>query len=313
MKLSLVVPCYNEQDNIPLFYEAVKKDFANASFDYELVFVNDGSKDGTLANLKALLAGEIPVKVVSFSRNFGKEAAMYAGLENASGDYVTIIDADLQQQPAIALEMVNILESEPEFDCVAAYQETRKEKGPMVFLKNSFYKTVNRFTDVEFMPGASDFRTFRRPMVDAVLGMKEYFRFSKGLFSWVGFNTKFLPYVVQERASGETKWSLRKLFAYALDGIISFTTAPLRIPAYAGAVSMLVSLVYLIVSAVLRLGFHHPFTTANWIIFLLMFIGGMILMSAGIIGEYLAKVYIQTKERPIYIAKEILSNREEAE
>ena len=311
MKLSLVVPCYNEQDNVPLFYEAVKKDFAGAGFDYEIVFVNDGSRDATLERLKALLPGEIPVKIVNFSRNFGKESAMYAGLRESSGDYVTIIDADLQQLPSIALEMVRILDAEPEYDCVAAYQEARKEKGSMVFFKNAFYKIVNKFTDVEFTPGASDFRTFRRSMVDAILGMKEYSRFSKGIFSWVGFNTKYVPYVVQERASGSSKWSLGKLFAYAFDGIISFTTSPLRIPAYAGAFTLLAALIYIIVSAVLRLGFHHPFTPQNVIIFLLLLLGGGIMMSIGITGEYLSKIYMQTKERPIYIVKEILTNKKE--
>ncbi len=311
MKLSLVVPCYNEQDNVPLFYEAVKKDFAGAGFDYEIVFVNDGSRDGTLESLKALLAGDIPVKIVNFSRNFGKESAMYAGLKESTGDYVTVIDADLQQLPSIALEMVKMLDDEPEYDCVAAYQESRREKSSMVFFKNAFYKIVNKFTDVEFVPGASDFRTFRRNMVDAVLEMKEYSRFSKGIFSWVGFNTKYVPYVVQERASGSSKWTFGKLFSYAFDGIISFTTSPLRIPAYAGTVTTLVSLVYLLVSAVLRLGFHHPFTLQNVTVFLLLLLGGLIMMSIGITGEYLSKIYMQTKERPIYIVKEIFTNKKE--
>ncbi len=312
MKLSLVVPCFNEQGNVPLFYEAVKNDFSAAGFDYEIVFVNDGSRDGTLEELRKLLDGDIPVKIVNFSRNFGKESAMYAGLREAKGDYVTIIDADLQQRPAIALEMVNMLENEPEYDCIAAYQESRKEKGLMVFLKNGFYKTVNRFTDTEFMQGASDFRTFRRPMVDAIVDMKEYFRFSKGLFSWVGFNTKFVPYVVEDRATGTSKWNIRKLFAYALEGIISFTTAPLRLPLYTGILSVIAAFIYLIVKIVLRFALHDPITAESVIIFLLVFFAGLLLMSLGAIGEYLAKTYIQTKERPIYIAKEILTNEKEA-
>lgn len=313
MKLSLVVPCFNEQGNVPLFYEAVKNDFSAAGFDYEIVFVNDGSKDDTAGELKKLLDGDIPVKIVNFSRNFGKESAMYAGLREAKGDYVTIIDADLQQRPAIALEMVNMLENEPEYDCIAAFQESRKENGLMVFLKNGFYKTVNKFTDTEFMQGASDFRTFRRPMVNAILEMKEYFRFSKGLFSWVGFNTKFVPYIAEDRATGTSKWNIRKLFAYALEGIISFTTAPLRLPVYTGILSIIAAFIYLIVKIVLRFALHDPITAESIIIFLLVFFSGAVLMSLGVIGEYLAKTYVQTKDRPIYIAKEILTNEKEAQ
>ncbi len=311
MKLSLVVPCYNEQGNVPLFYEAVKNDFDGVDFDYEIVFVNDGSSDGTSAELKNLLSGEIPVKIVNFSRNFGKEAAMYAGLEQAAGDYVTIIDADLQQRPSIALEMARILDEEPEYDCVAAYQESRKEGGFMTFMKKSFYRAANAFTEIELMPDASDFRTFRRNMVESILSLKENFRFSKGLFTWVGYNTKYLPYVVEERATGESKWSFKKLLAYGLEGVISFTTFPLRFPVYLGAAGILSSLVYLIVSLALRFGSHHALTAMNAVITLILFFGGALLMSVGVLGEYLARVYVQTKGRPIYIAKEILTNEEE--
>ena len=212
MKLSLVVPCYNEEKNIPLFYNAVRQDFAKSGIDYELVFVNDGSSDGTFKEMQKLCSGDVPMKIVNFSRNFGKESAMYAGLRESEGDYVTIIDADLQQRPSIALDMVRTLENEPDYDCVAAYQEQRNENKLLVFFKNSFYKLINKFSDTEFVQGASDFRTFRRPMVEAILRMDEYFRFSKGLFSWVGFNTKFIPYNADERAEGESKWSFRKLF-----------------------------------------------------------------------------------------------------
>ena len=212
MKLSLVVPCYNEEKNVSLFYNEVKKDFADVDFDYELVFVNDGSHDATYKELRKLCDGDIPVKIVNFSRNFGKESAMYAGLRESEGDYVTIIDADLQQKPSIALEMVRMLDAEPEYDCIAAFQESRKESKLLVFFKKSFYKLINKYADTDFVQGASDFRTFRRPMVEAILSMDEYFRFSKGLFSWVGFNAKFIPYEVQERATGESKWSFRKLF-----------------------------------------------------------------------------------------------------
>ena len=196
MKLSLVVPCYNEQDNVEKFYTETVKAFSGSDFSYEFVFVNDGSKDNTLKQLKKLYDEhkESNIKVIGFSRNFGKEAAMYAGLSNAKGDYVCVIDADLQQRPEVALQMVNILDENEEYDCVAAYQEERKESKMMITLKNAFYKLINKVTEVDFVSGASDFRTFRRSMVEAILNMTEYHRFSKGIFSWVGFNTKFIPY-----------------------------------------------------------------------------------------------------------------------
>lgn len=309
MKLSLVVPCFNEEGNVPLFYEAVKADFASVSFDYEIVFVNDGSADGTLAELKKLLGEAIPVRIVSFSRNFGKEAAIFAGLKESTGDYVTVIDADLQQRPSIALEMVRMLDENPETDCIAAYQENRKESGLLVFFKKAFYGIINKFSDTEFVQGASDFRTFRRKMVDAVIETGEYFRFSKGLFSWVGFNTEYVPYVVEERATGSSKWSFRKLFRYAVDGIEAFSTVPLKLSLFAGFALLAASLIYVIVKIILRFSALVPWTEASWIIFLLLLIGGAVLVSAGIIGEYLAKVYVQTKGRPIYIAKEILTNK----
>lgn len=308
MKLSLVVPCYNEEKNIPLFYEAVKKDFADADFEYELVFVNDGSRDGTFRELQKLCDGDLPVKVVNFSRNFGKESAMYAGLRESEGDYVTIIDADLQQRPSIALDMVRMLDSEPEYDCVAAYQDTRKESKLLVFFKNSFYKLINKFADTEFVQGASDFRTFRRPMVEAVLQMDEYFRFSKGLFSWVGFNTKFIPYEVEERAHGTSKWSFWKLFKYAMEGIFAFTTAPLRLATVLGLVTSALSIIYLFVVVIQKLAFGIDVAGYATIVTLILLLGGIQLSCIGIIGEYIARTYIQTKGRPIYIAKDVIKN-----
>ena len=308
MKLSLVVPCYNEEKNVSLFYDAVKNDFSSADFDYEIVFVNDGSKDGTFKELQKLCEGDIPVKIVNFSRNFGKESAMYAGLKESEGDYVTIIDADLQQRPSIALDMVNMLDDEPEYDCVAAYQEERKESKLLVFFKNSFYKLINKFSDTEFIQGASDFRTFRRPMVEAILSMDEYFRFSKGLFSWVGFNTKFIPYEVEERATGTSKWSFKKLFKYALEGILAFTTAPLRIATLIGLFSSFLSIVYLVIVVVQKLFFGIAVAGYATIVVLILLIGGLQLCGLGIIGEYIARTYIQTKNRPIYIAKNVIKN-----
>ncbi len=308
MKLSLVVPCYNEEKNVSLFYDAVRKDFASVDFDYEIVFVNDGSKDATFKELQKLCDGDIPVKIVNFSRNFGKESAMYAGLKETEGDYVTIIDADLQQRPSIALDMVKMLDSEPEYDCIAAYQEERKESKLLVFFKNSFYKLINKFADTEFVQGASDFRTFRRPMVEAVLSMDEYFRFSKGLFSWVGFNTKFIPYEVEERATGTSSWSFTKLFKYALEGIFAFTTAPLRMATVVGLLTSLLSMLYLVVVVVQKLFFGIAVAGYATIVALILLLGGIQLLALGIIGEYIARTYIQTKNRPIYIAKNVIKN-----
>lgn len=308
MKLSLVIPCYNEEKNILLFYEAVKKDFSGVDFEYELVFVNDGSRDGTFKELKKLCNGDLPVKIVNFSRNFGKEAAMYAGLRESEGDYVTIIDADLQQKPSIALDMVNTLDNEPEYDCVAAYQDIRNESKALVFFKNCFYKLINKFSDTEFTQGASDFRTFRRHMVEAILSMDEYFRFSKGLFSWVGFKTKFIPYVADERATGESKWSFTKLFKYAMDGIFAFSTTPLRISTIIGLVTALLSIIYLFVVVIQKLAFGINVEGYATIVVLILLLGGIQLCCIGIIGEYIARTYIQTKNRPIYIAKDVIKN-----
>ncbi len=308
MKLSLVVPCYNEEKNVSLFYDAVKKDFAGVNFDYEIVFVNDGSRDGTFRELQKLCNGNLPVKIVNFSRNFGKESAMYAGLRESEGDYVTIIDADLQQRPGIALDMVKTLDSKPEYDCVAAYQDTRKESKLLVFFKDSFYKLINKFSDTEFIQGASDFRTFRRPMVEAILQMDEYFRFSKGLFSWVGFNTKFIPYEVEERATGTSKWSFWKLFKYAMEGIFAFTTAPLRIATVVGLITSILSIIYLFVVVIQKLAFGINVAGYATIVILILLLGGIQLCCIGIIGEYIARTYIQTKGRPIYIAKDVIKN-----
>ena len=233
---------------------------------------------------------------------------MYAGLRESEGDYVTIIDADLQQRPAIALDMVRMLDSEPEYDCIAAFQDKRKEGKVLSFFKNSFYKLINKFADTEFVQGASDFRTFRRPMVEAILSMDEYFRFSKGLFSWVGFNTKFIPYEVQERATGTSKWSFRKLFKYALDGIFAFTTAPLRIATILGLVTSFFSILYLIIVVIQKLAFGIAVAGYATIVVLILLLGGIQLCCIGIIGEYIARTYIQTKGRPIYIAKDVLKN-----
>ncbi len=308
MKLSLVIPCYNEQDNVELFYEETVKAFKDASFDYEFVFVNDGSSDNTLEKLKKLYNEKIEsnITVVSFSRNFGKESAIYAGLKNCDGDYISLIDADLQQRPEVVLEMMEILKNEPEFDCVAAYQETRKESSVMTGFKSGFYKLINKLSEVELHADASDFRTFSRGVADAILEMSEYHRFSKGIFSWIGFNTKYIPYEVQERNAGETKWSFTKLVKYAFSGISAFSTKPLSLATYTGMITSFAAIIYLIVVIIQRLFFNMAVSGYATIVGLILLLGGIQLFCIGIIGSYLAKTYIQSKKRPIYIAKEIL-------
>lgn len=311
MKLSLVVPCYNEQANVNRFFSEVNNTFKNKVEDFEFVFVNDGSNDGTYHELKTLYnksSGNI--QVLTFSKNFGKEAAIYAGLSHAIGDMVCIIDADLQQRPEVVLEMLSEMEADETLDCVAAYQENRKESKAMSGLKSSFYKLINKITDVDFVNGASDFRLMKRAMVDAIVDMTEYHRFSKGIFSWVGFNTKYIPYKVEERQFGETKWSYRKLFKYAFEGIISFSTFPLKLATGVGLVTAFASIVYLLVVVLQKLIFGIDVPGYATIVVLVLFLGGMQLFCLGILGEYLSKIYVQVKNRPIYILKEHLGKHD---
>ena len=312
MKISLVVPCYNEEDVVYDFYKEVRKVFDDKVESYEIVFVNDGSKDKTIDILKAIHKVSDNVKVVNFSRNFGKEAAMYAGLQQTCGEYTCVIDADLQQRPEVVLEMMEILDNDDSVDCVAAYQDERKEGKVQTFLKDSFYKLMNRICEVEFRQGASDFRLMRRTMVDAVINMKEYHRFSKGLFSFVGFNTTYIPYEVCERAAGESKWSIAKLFIYAVEGIVGYTTAPLKIATFAGFGFMLAAFIYMIIALIVG-AVTANITSAIAIITLVLFTCGVQLVFLGIIGEYLARAYMQGKNRPVFIAKEILTYDEEKE
>ncbi len=310
MKLSLVVPCYNEEDNVLLFYNEVIKSFKNVNFEYEIIFINDGSKDQTINKLREIASStKENVKVINFSRNFGKEAGMYAGLKESIGEYVSIIDADLQQKPETVLEMLDILEHDTEFDSVAAYQEKRSDAFFKRIFSNMFYKLINKISDVEFTPGASDFRVLKRNMVDAILEMSEYYRFSKGIFSFVGFNTYYIPYVADKRAHGESKWSFFSLFKYAIEGIVAFTTAPLRISAFLGILISIGSFFYLMVLVVqtLILGIDVPGYAS--ILGTVLLLGGIQLFALGIIGEYLGRTYVETKRRPIYIAKEIINNK----
>jgi len=308
MKLSLVVPCYNEQDNVKAFHAACKEAFAGKIDDYEIVFVNDGSKDNTWEELKALCRSGKNLKIINFSRNFGKEAAMYAGLQKAEGDYVTVIDADLQQRPEVVVEMVSFLDANEDYDCVAAFQQERKEGAVLSFFKKTFYKLINSMCEINFRSGASDFRTFRRNMVGSILEMKEYFRFSKGIFSWVGYNTYFMPYEAQERNAGQTSWSFKKLFKYAIHGIVAFTTAPLNIATYVGGISAFLSGLYMLVVMVQKLIFGIDVPGYPTLVVLILFIGGIQMLMLGIMGQYIAKIYIEGKGRPVYIAKEYLQS-----
>lgn len=307
IKHSLVIPCYNEEKNVALFFSAAKTAMEDYTTDYELVFVNDGSIDNTQRVLRQIYEEHrnMHITVIQFSRNFGKEAAMYAGLKAANGEYVTIIDADLQQQPEVAVEMARILDAHPEYDMVAAFQSERKENKGLGWCKEQFYKVINRVTEVRFIPDASDFRTLRRSVVESILSLSEYHRFSKGLFSWVGYQVHAIPYEVQKRENGESKWNFSKLLRYALDGIMAYTDLPLKLPLYVG--TFLTGLASVLAIVLLILELSNCFVGLWWIACLLLFLGGLILVGQGLLGSYLGKIHTQVKQRPIYIAKEILS------
>lgn len=313
MKLSLIVPCYNEENNVKKFFDEVNKAFFGKVNDYEFVFVDDGSSDSTYKNLKSIYDENRMhnIQVLSFSRNFGKESAIYAGLSKAKGDMVCLIDADLQQRPEVVLEMLDVMNSNEELDCVTAYQEKRKEGKAISAIKSCFYKLINKMAEVDFVNGASDFRLMKRSMVDAILQMTEYHRFSKGIFSWVGFNTEYIPYEVAERESGESKWGFRKLFKYALEGVISFSTFPLKISTIIGFFFSLVSIIYLIIVVIQKLAFGIDIPGYATIIVLILLLGGLQLFSLGVMGEYLSKVYVQSKNRPVYILRKHLGDDDE--
>ena len=311
MKLSLIAPCYNEAENVQAFQDAVINAFDGCGYDYEIVFVNDGSKDATLHNLKKIFTDQkCPVKVVSFSRNFGKEAAIFAGLRQASGDYVSLIDADLQQRPEIVRDMVKLLDENEELDVVAAYQDRRGEGKLLSFFKKSFYAIINKLSKVSLQPDASDFRTFRRSVRDSILEIAEYHRFSKGIFAWVGYNTEFIPYTACERHAGTTKWNFWKLLNYAIEGIIGYSTAPLRFSIYIGGFTAVAAILYLISVICEKLIWGIPVPGYATIIVLILLLGSVQLFCIGIIGEYVGRTFEQSKNRPVYIAKEILTYEE---
>lgn len=304
MKVSLIVPCYNEEEAMPIFYRETTRVMKSLDCDYEIIFVNDGSKDRTLSIAKNLAADDGHVKYLSFSRNFGKESAMYAGFCNASGDYVAVMDADMQDPPSLLPQMLKILE-EGEYDSVATRRENRTGEPPVrSWFARRFYEIINRISDADIVDGARDFRLMKKEMVDVIVGMTEYNRFSKGIFGWIGFRTYWLPYENVERVAGESKWNFWKLFKYAIDGIINFSQAPLSIASWFGILMTVCSVIFLLLIIGRKLIFGDP--VAGWasLISVIIFIGGIQLFCLGIIGQYIAKMYMETKHRPHFIASE---------
>ena len=309
MLVSLIIPCYNEEEVLPILYDAlngVRESQKDSGKEFEFIFVSDGSRDKTEEIIKGFAENDPDVRYVFFSRNFGKEAAMYAGMQKSKGDYVAILDADMQDPPALIPSMIETLDS-GEFDIVAARRVTREGEPPIrSFFARCFYKLINKMCDVEIADGARDFRLMTRQVVDAILSLSERQRFSKGIFAWVGFRTKWIEHVNVERAAGETKWSFWKLFRYAIDGIVAFTTAPLRLATYAGfffAFAGFAYMLYYFIKALIGRLWDEVAGYPSLLCFIL-FIGGLVLMALGIIGEYLGRTYIETKARPIYISKE---------
>jgi len=309
MLLSLIVPCFNEQEVLPQFYDETLCVLKQIKCDYELIFVNDGSTDNTLDVIKEICKEDKNCYYLSFSRNFGKEAAMYAGFCSCKGDYVAVIDADLQDPPSLIPQMLEILES-GEYQSVATRRQDRNGEPPIrSWFARKFYKLINRISDADIVDGARDFRLMKREMVDAVVAMSENNRFSKGIFGWIGFKTYWLPYENTPRAAGKTKWSFWKLFKYAIGGIVNFSESPLNAASWLGMVSTLVSFVMLLFIFIRRLICGDP--VAGWasLICVILFMGGLQLFCIGIVGQYIAKIYTETKNRPHYILSE--TNMEE--
>ena len=304
-KISVVVPCYNEEKSLPYFYKEIVNVSKKMNYlDFEYIFVDDGSQDKTLDILNQYAKKDKKVKFISFSRNFGKEAAMIAGLEYSKGDYVTIMDADLQDPPALLETMYKIIIDEG-YDCVGTRRVTRKGE-PLIrsFFARLFYKIINKMSKIEMVDGARDYRLMTRQMVDSIINMKEYNRYSKGIFSFVGFKTKWLEYENIERVAGETKWSFWKLFIYALEGITAFSTVPLIFSAILGLGFCFISFVFIIFIICKTLIFGDPVSGWPSLVCIILFLSGIQLFSIGVIGQYLAKTYLETKNRPIYIIKE---------
>lgn len=315
MLLSIVVPCYNEQEALPYFYKEIcrvaEQMKSSHGADFEFIFVDDGSKDKTLSIARELHKQDARVRYISFSRNFGKEAGILAGLEASKGDYVAMMDADLQDPPALLPQMLDALLKE-DYDCAATRRTNRKGEPPIrSFFARMFYKIINRLSDADIVDGARDYRLMRRRMVDAILALPEYNRFSKGIFGWVGFKTKWLEYVNVERVAGETKWSFWKLFLYSLEGIVAFTTAPLALASLIGIVFCVLAFVMILFIIVRTLLFGDP--TSGWpsLVCIIFLCSGVQLFCMGVLGQYLAKTYMEVKHRPVYIVRE--TEQDEAE
>ena len=311
--LCIIVPSYNEEAALPYFLQEIRKVADNMSttfqLDFEILFINDGSRDKTLQILRRAAQEDKRIRYISFARNFGKEAAMYAGFQNCTGDYAAVMDADMQDPPSLLPEMYQALQS-GEYDSVATRRVTRKGEPPIrSFFARCFYKLINRISDADIVDGARDFRLMTRQMVDAILSMTEYNRFSKGIFGWVGFRTKWLPYENVERVAGETKWSFWKLFLYSLEGITAFSTAPLAIASIAGILLCIVALLFVCVVLVKTLAFGDAVGGWPSMMCVILFLGGVQLFCMGILGQYLAKTYLETKKRPIYIVQETNEDR----
>ena len=313
--ISIIIPCYNEEEAIPVYYETMVRQMnemeEQQKVQFELIFVDDGSKDHSLFEMRRLAQKDMRCRYLSFSRNFGKEAAMYAGLQAAKGDYVTVMDVDLQDPPFLLPKMYAMLQSGT-CDCVAARRSSREGEGKIKsFLSNAFYSVINRLSKTEIVSGARDYRLMSRKMVDAVLEMSEYNRFSKGIFSWVGFKTKWFAYQNVERVAGQTKWNFWSLFKYSIEGIVGFSTQPLVMAALAGVIFCLAAFVGIIFVVVRALIFGDP--TAGWpsMVCIMLLCSGVQLFCLGIVGEYLAKTYLEVKHRPIYITRETEQDRDE--
>lgn len=303
MKISVVVPCYNEEESVGLFYKEMSSVAEKMEYEFEYIFVNDGSKDNTLEILMELSSRDERVKYISFSRNFGKESAIYAGFSKASGDYVVMMDADLQDPPKLLPQMVEYIQQG--YDSVATRRVTRKGEPPIrSFFARMFYKIINKISDVDIVDGTRDYRLMTKQMKDAIVSMKEYNRFSKGIFGWVGFKTKWLEYENVERVAGETKWNFWKLFLYSLEGIVAFSTAPLVLASMFGIIFCLLAFIMILFIVVRTIVFGDP--VAGWpsMVCIIFLIGGIQLLCIGIIGQYLSKTYLETKKRPQYIIKD---------
>ncbi len=300
---SFIVPCYNEEDNIERLYLSFAESFNSSPFNWQLVFIDDGSTDDTWKHIEALCREHSEVEGVQLTRNFGKEAAIWAGLNNTRADIIGIIDADLQQQPLDAMQMCKILAENPEYDCVAAFQKSRLEHGPLKSIKHAFYGAFSKLSGLDTLQNASDFRVFRKNVADAILQLPECFRFSKGIFAWIGFNTCPYPYTPANRLTGQSKWSIVGLTKYAIDGMLAFSVTPLRLATVLGLVAAICAVAYFLIVLIQTLIHGVDVPGYATLISVVLLLGGAQLICMGIMGEYLARTYLQGKQRPIYLVK----------